>query len=206
MSSIVFDLQNLYQRQFGSKPVVPKDDFAIAKQEPYKINGSNSNNISTTGSNLIEKYRGIDIWLPVNLYGLDPTVFGASKILMPYVTIRISGKKHFIKTPMAERQGTVKEQYSIEDYDIDIKGFLIGYDSTGRYPIWPDKEIKILSKLWKLNEAIELDNAITNEFVDSDQKVVIEDFDLPPVEGGRTHIKPFTLKIASDSIFDLEFK
>lgn len=205
MAAIIIDLENLYQRQFGGKPVVPEEQ-AAPPATIVNLPGNNPEAFTKVGSSLYDRYRDQDVWLPVRFTGLNVDVFGASSLLLPHSVIKISGKKNIVKTALAERQGAVKELFSIDDYDIQVKGFLIGYDKSGKYPMWPDAEIRILKKLWELNEAVELDNALTNEFLspESRNRVVIEGLDLPFVEGGRKHVRPFSFNIVSDTIFELE--
>lgn len=202
MSTIAVDLQNLYSRQFGSKPIVPSEVNNISELPKFVIEGSSNYSSTTQGSNLIADYMGQEVWLPVVFRGLDYNKFGVSEILLPYTVVKISGKKTFIKTPLSERGGTVKELYSIDDYDISIRGFLIDKNR-----VFPEKELKVLQQLYALNESIELDNALTNVFTEAmnnKAKVVIEAFDLPEVEGGRKHVRPFAMRLSSDSIFTLE--
>lgn len=188
MSFLVYDLQDLYKQTFGGRP--------------YVINGANQDVSQVSGSALTADHLGKEIWLPVKFVNLNADAFGASELLLPYSVIKISGKKTIVKTSLPERKGTVKELFNIDDYAISIKGFLI--DDTNR--IWPETELNILKKLWELNEAVQLDNALTNVFLDKDTRVVIEKLDLPEVEGGRKHIRPFSLTIESDSVFTLELE
>jgi hypothetical protein len=200
MSLFIVDIKNLYRQTFGSKPHVP-DAEDRAEEQGFVINGSADNVSQISGSALKTEYLGKEIWLPIKFVNLDASVFGVTELLLPYSVIRISGKKTIVKTPLAERKGTVKELYSIDDYSINIKGFVI---DEGR--VWPEKELIILKKLYELNEAIELDNALTNIFLDEDQRVTIEGLELPEVEGGRKHIRPFSFSIESDSVFTLELE
>lgn len=206
MGQITFDLEQLYQRTFGTKPVISTDQLKSSDQSPFRIEGSNPGNISSTGSALTAQYRGQEIWLPVKFFGLDASKFGKSELLLPYAVIKLSTKKHIIETPMAERQGSVKELYSIEDVQISLKGFLIGYDKSGKYPIWPEEELKMLKNLYSMNEALQLDNALSNDWIGADQRVVIKDLEFPEVQGGRKHARPFSMSLVSDSIFTLELK
>jgi len=205
MTRIAIDLQTMFQRQFGSKPLLPKEQ-ALSDSNAFKINGKNSGNLSSIGSSLTADYNGREIWLPVRFCGLDQSKFGRTELFLPYTVIKLSAKKTIVKTPLAERAGTVKELYSIEDYSINLKGFIIGYDKSGVYPIWPEEDLKLLRSLWELNEAVELDNALTNIFLGSENsgKVVIESLDLPEAEGGKTNVRPFNLTLESDTIFKLE--
>lgn len=203
MSTIAFDLEQLYQRTFGGRPYkVPSEQITHPQEAGYVITGTNNAVSQLSGSALIENYLGKEIWLPTRFLGLNINSFQRSELFLPYTVIRISGKKTIVKTPMAERQGTVKELYSTDDYAISIKGFLI--DDTNR--LWPDQELNALKYLWEIQQAVYLDNALTNIFLNKDQRVVIESFDLPEVEGGRKHVRPFSLQLESDSIFTLELE
>lgn len=201
MASIAFDLQQLYYRTFGTKPKLP-GELPAANLGEFKIQGqSNSDLITSLGSNLKTVYEGQEIWMPVRFVGLDYNVFGVTELLLPYMVISISGRKEIIKTPLAQRGGKVKEEYAIDDYTISIKGFLIDKNR-----VFPEKELIVLEKLFTLGESVRLDNAITNVFLKDGGAVVIEAFDLPEVQGGRTHVKPVNMKLSSDSIFTLELQ
>ena len=200
------DLQDLYNRQFGSKPKVPAQKDLEQLDSGFKIEGQKPENASFTGSSLIANYRGQEIWLPIKFFELDVAKFGVSELLLPYSVIKVAAKKTIIKTPLAERQGSVKEQYSVEDLDISIKGFVTGLDASGVYPIFPEEEIKLLKDLFMLNESIKLDNALTNIFIGTDHRVIIESIEFPEVEGGRKNFRPFSMKLESDTIFTLELE
>lgn len=186
MSAIVYDLQELYRYQFGGRPFV--------------IQGRNNDLSQLTGSSLvtIDQVTGKEVWLPVKFKGLDPLIFKTTEVLLPYAVIKISSSKTIVRTPMAERKGTVKEYFSAEDFQISLKGFVIDEQR-----VWPEKELLVLKKLDELSTAVQLDNALTNIFLDKDTRVVITKLDLPEVEGGRKHIRPFSMSLESDSIFTL---
>lgn len=231
MDRYKFDLNDLYRRAFGIDPQryrvdqktdinedgtnlnnssegqynrdgTIKYDYANTEAGKYKIRSRSAD----SGSTIWEQYNGKDIWLPTRFRhtGLGTEVADVNgDILLPYTVVKITGKKTIVKTPLSERGGTVKELYSIDDYVISIKGFLI--DENNR--VWPDKEIKQLKQLFCINTAIELDNALTNQFLHTDNninnRVVIDSFELPEVEGGSVHIRPFSMTLESDSVFDL---
>jgi hypothetical protein len=188
MSFLLNDIELLYRNTFGGKP--------------YRINGQKEEVSQLSGSALTADYLGKEIWLPVKFVNLNKAIFGATEVLLPYSVIKMSAKKTIVKTPLVERKGTVKELYSIDDFNISLKGFVI--DEENR--IWPEQELTILKKLFDLNEAIEFDNALSNIFLDKDTRVVIENLELPEVEGGRKHIRPFSLTLESDSVFTLELE
>lgn len=191
MSLLSYDLEKLYAYTFGGGA--------------YRIDGKNTNASDELRSNtglLKRQYNDKEIWLPVKFTELGAS-FEKGELLLPYSVISISGKKTIVKTPLAERKGTVKELYNVDDYDISIKGFLI--DEANR--LWPESQIDDLKRIYENQLAVGLDNALTNIFLkDQGQRVVIETLDFPPVEGGRIHIRPFSMKLESDSVFTLELK
>jgi len=205
MSFIVYDLKNLYNQTFYSKPYQVNAEDQDSFDKAFVVNASPKDFSQSNGSQLTDKYKGKDVWLPVKFVNLEPKVFGASEILLPYVTVRISNKKNIVKTSVAERSGTVKELYSIDDYSIEIKGFLI--DDENR--VWPEAQILQVKKFFEYPQSLNLDNALTNLFLgqkdnEDHYRVSIESFDLPEVSGGRKHIRPFSMKCESDSVFTLE--
>jgi hypothetical protein len=199
MGLIVYDLAQLYRYQFGGRPYVIGKEQQSAEPAPFIINGENVQLSQVSGSPLTAEYFGREIWLPVTFLGLDASVFGVDKLLLPYSVIKITSSKTIVSTPLSERRGTVKEYFSAEDYQITIKGFVIDEDR-----IWPEKELIVLKQLDDLDTAIQLDNALTNIFLDKDTRVVISKLDLPEVEGGRKHVRPFSMTLMSDSIFTLD--
>lgn len=203
--ALVIDIAELFQKQFGSNPyVVPGVSDTKNVEEPFILN-INANKaekeFTTTGSLIREQYRGVEIFLPIRIYEGD-------KLLMylPYCVVRISGKNTYVKTPMIERNGSVKELYSSDDYSISVKGFLISDDRK-----FPEKELQLLKDAKEKRTPLVLDNALTNIFLtdkslqlDEQRRVVIEGIELPDVQGGRERVRPFTMQLESDSVFTLE--
>lgn len=198
MSTTVFEIEQLYNQYFGTKPSIAtvfKND-----KEPIKADGSvsfpASKKTTTTslGGVLSEQYLGVEIWLPTTLKFENGSTF-----YLPYSTIRITGSKSFIRTPLAERKGSVKELFSIDDYKITIKGFFI--DKENR--VFPEDSLNLLRTFFESNERCFLQNALTDLFMDKTDAVVIHSFELPEVEGGRKHVRPFIMQLESDSVFEL---
>lgn len=203
MGFIINDLEELYRRAFGSKPYKVNELPAPAEERPFTgLPPARGQQLTATGSALTAQHRGLEIWLPVRFLDMDTRIFGSGELFLPYSVVRISGKKTVPTTAMSERQGTVKEFYSIDDYQITIKGFLI--DDENR--VFPEEELRDFKKLFGINRAIRLDNALTNIFLEESQRVVIMDFDIPEVEGGRRHVRPFSMRLESDTIFTLELE
>ena len=209
----IIDIANLFQRVFGgNKPYVINKDGQLSNDpgELYKVAGSfndgsvNGKIVTTAGSKVQEKYKGVEIWLPTTLY-----VAGNPVGYFPYSVIKITGKKTIIRTPLPERMGTVKEQYNIDDYQITLKGFLIGDDSKNGG--FPEDLLINLKNIYEAHTSVTIDNAITNIFLnqkglsfDEQRRVVITNLELKEVQGGRKNVRPFVMEMESDSVFTLE--
>ena len=194
-----YNIEQLFKTYFGSKPYKVPGLSPVAAVQGYEPITKNNQVTQVTGSTLLTQYLGAEIWLPVWFRGLPEYIGDGGVLFLPYTVVKISGKKTIISTPLAERRGSVHEQYNIDDYDISIKGFLIDQKR-----VWPEEEIKDLKLLYEDSLAVILDNALTNAFLDQGDKVIIKSFELPEVEGGRKHVRPFSMQLESDSVFTLE--
>lgn len=227
MSLIIEDIQNLYQRYFGSKPYIGSVEYdttdkggklqkidAIKESEDFggflKIDTQNETvEFTKKGYPLIEQVEGIEIWLPTKFYNLPFKGSNNSyELQLPFAIVSIQGKSNIVKTTVSERKGTVKELYSIDDYLITVKGFFI--DKKTR--TWPEDDIYLLKQLHESGKAFNIDNALVSPFLEDvnmpeteQQRVVITAFSMPEVEGGKKHVRPFSLSLESDCVFTLEY-
>jgi hypothetical protein len=201
----VIDLSKLFEKTFGTRPFhIPELSKDNPPVDPFKINQkASSSQFTPKGSLIKEDLKGVEILLPVRLYD------GPSLLMhLPYVTVNITGKKTIVKTPISERKGTVKEQFNIDDYVINIKGFVISEDRN-----FPEQQLEQLRALYETQKAVTLDNALTNIFLtdpelsqDEQRRVVINDLNISEVTGGKVHVRPFAMQLESDSIFILELE
>lgn len=205
-TALIIDIVELFQKTFGRKPyVVPGLSNTTDSGTQYRVDSPAAlkaeQEFTAKGSLIAEQYRGIEVLLPIRFYD-GPALLQ----YLPYCVLRIGGKKTIIETPLSERIGSVKEQFNIDDYEIDVKGFLISEDRT-----FPESDIVTLKKLFETQKAVTIENALTNIFLsnpllntDEQKRVVIYNFDLPEVQGGRVHVRPFTMSLKSDTVFTLE--
>lgn len=206
-TALIIDISELFQKTFGKKPyVVGALTNTAGEDNPFLVAGTTTRTekeFTAKGSLIKEQYKGIEIMLPIRIYD-GPALLQ----FLPYSVIRISGKKTIVETPLSERIGSVKEQFNIDDYSIDVKGFLIGEDRK-----FPENEIEIMRKLYETKKAVTIDNALTNIFLtnpalkpDEQRRVVVYSFEMPDQQGGREHIRPFTMSLKSDTVFTLELE
>ena len=200
----IIDLAKTFQDVFGSKPyVVPELSKAADNGAPYTgLPQKTDQQFTDKGSLIAEQYLGVEIFLPIRF------IIGAAVLYFPYCVLSISRANSYIKTPMIERRGSVKELYNSDDYAISVKGFLIGQNR-----LFPEGELQMLQQVIDIKQDVIIDNALTNIFLTykdasarEQRRVVIKHMDLPPVQGGRKHVRPFVLQLESDSVFKLELE
>lgn len=200
----VINVLELFEKTFGKKPyVVPGASVTSADSSEIGYNvkvTKQEQEFTAKGSLLKERFRGVDVLLPIRFYDGPKLVK-----YLPYCVIGLGGSKIIVKTPMTERVGSVREQYNIDDYTFSIKGFLINEDRT-----FPEDELTEIKELFELMKAVTIENALTNIFLtnpklkpDEQRRVVITKMDLLEVQGGR-HVRPFTMQVEGDTVFTLE--
>lgn len=123
--------------------------------------------------------------MPITIDGIE----------IPNACVSLRCKKNIVDTSMVGRRGSVKELISIGDYDIDLVGVLIDED-------YPDRQIGELKKLYTKNEAVKMVCALTDIFLDEDDRVVIKSLDLPMVKGVE-NAQAFQMSLVSDRDFEL---
>lgn len=114
---------------------------------------------------------------------------------LPNAIIGFQGKKNIVETKMVGRMGTVKELVNIDDYDITISGTVMADD-------FPEEELARLNDLYIKNESVVLKCALTDIFMEKDDKVIIKSLDIPEARGAETW-RNFTLKLVTDKNFEL---
>lgn len=200
----VFDIQQLpnYENLF-----IPEWILKENQNSNYQVNGTAASaaekEFTAKGSLVKERLLGVQVLLPIRF-------FDGNNLLahLPHAVITVSSDKDIVETSLPEQLGSVKEQWSINDYVFNVKGFLIADDRR-----FAEEKLQQLRQLYELQKAITMDNALSNIFLenqelsaDEQRRVVIYDLKLDEVTGGREHIRPFTMLIKSDTVFTLELE
>lgn len=132
----------------------------------------------------------------------DTKVLGTKSFDLPYPIISISSKKKIVETVLIGRKGTAKELISCQDYEINIKGFLISENG-----LYPEKLVKELRDIFELNSTIAIANVITDIFLlrpdrTGSDEVVLKELKLTPIKGVK-NIVAYELNMVSDEPFNL---
>lgn len=132
----------------------------------------------------------------INGYQFMPVKLGGIQLWNP--VIRAVGRKTVVETPMVERIGSVKEIISLDDYVINIRGVIKRTDG-----LWPDDELAELIELWKRNEAIPIQSALTGRLLNGNEYVVLTNLTLPDKPGFVESLE-YEIECVSDIPFVLE--
>jgi hypothetical protein len=140
----------------------------------------------------INANTGLEYYMPVKLGGIE----------LHHPVIRTDARKHIIQTNLIERNGTVKELISIDDWSIVIRGIIVSKNKE-----FPEDEVEELKDLFNRNEALSIDCPITNILWVMPEgelaEMVITDFSFPEVRGVKG-VRGYEIRGISDTSFDLE--
>ena len=152
---------------------------------------------SITGAPLRKYKNGVYYFMPVTFYWPNSK---NPKLTLEFddAVVSVSAKKTIVETPLVGQKGTVKELISIDDYEINLLAIVASDD-------YPEQEVQEIVRLWEINEAVKMSCAVTDYFMKIDDGVVIKALDFPAMEGNED-IQAITLKLVSDSPFELEKK
>ncbi|WP_442589196.1 DUF6046 domain-containing protein [Pedobacter sp. AW31-3R] len=179
MGNINFNLNELYAKVFG-----------ISGTE-ITYNGLDTSGASVaTASALL----GLPVYDQVTLKYLDkPLLLPGSPM------IDITATKSIVTTPIKGRNGTVKEYISIDDYQINIRGVIINYESDE----YPELTVHNLHNIFKADTEMQVTSALLN-LLDI-HYLVIKQIKFPEVEGYR-NMQPYALQCLSDMPLELVIK
>ena len=137
--------------------------------------------------------KGIEIFMPVWLSETG----NATEYLLPNTMMSIMSKKNIVTTTLVNRDGTVKEEISMGDWEINIKGVLVGKGSR-----YPEEEKQKMVDWYKEKKTFNIQNARTAICLADCEKVVITELRFPEIRGFE-NTQPYELKLLSDVEFSL---
>ena len=147
--------------------------------------------------------NGNEVFMPIWL--ITPT---NEWILLQNTVSSFTNKKTIVETPLVNRKGTVKEEISISDWEINIKGLIVSSDFD-----YPDEQVQQLVELYEIGKALGIQNARTSllfgeNFNDNsrngggNEMVVIRSLSFPELKGMK-NVQPFEMNLVSDLDFEL---
>lgn len=181
----LFGLQNAVEKKiFGGSSQSSEYSFAQqSERREYNIKGSPFYGLNNSGN---------EVFLPIWLIKADGT-----KFMLQNTVSSIVSKKTIIETQLVNQQGSVKEELSIDDWDINVKGIIISSDMD-----YPDQQVSELRQLYKTSESLEIENARTSLLFEDNEKVVVKNLKFPEVKGFK-NMQAFECDLVSDIEFKL---
>ena len=170
-------------------------NYAAEKFDRFNANfKSYRKNISEKGVSIYTSLRGIDVFMPV---WLSEQVRDAQEYLLPNTVMSLSNKVNIVTTHLVNRNASVKEEISMDDWQIDIKGVIVGSDNN-----YPDHEVQMLTKWYKKGIALNIQNARTAICLGENEKVVMTNLKFPELRGFE-NTQPYEFSLISDVEFSL---
>jgi Domain of unknown function (DUF6046) len=201
MAIFSLSLGDLFEQTFGYKTQAFNPDFDAVQGYTYPNRteqGAQGTPLYATDALGREYFMPVVFLIPQSESG---TV--TAKYSLPYPVVSVTARKTVISTPLTERRGTVKELINSLDYEITIRGFIIGAGNE-----FPEQEVAQLRNLYEQNTALSVQCVLTDLFLlrpdrkGSDQ-VVITELRFPAVSGVK-NVRPYELRLVSDEPFNLE--
>jgi len=196
-----FNIADMLQSVVGSKGLpfpmgaisTPEHDKSYTGDDNFTIPDNETTDEYTKSGEVLYKKDMLGRWyfMPVS-FSHDDFEFEIDCAL-----VSINRSKRIVKTDLVSQRGSVKELISIKDYEITIKGTVVGFDKR-----WPEDKLTQLDELWEINKAIDIHCALTSVFLKPLTKVVLTDN--PILETKDTeHVQLIEIKCITDNPFEL---
>ena len=181
----LFSLQNKAEAAIFKKSSTSEEYSlgGVADRREYNLNGVPFYALNENGN---------EIFMPIWLIRSD-----GSRLLLQNTIMSLASKKTIVETPLVNRKGTVKEEISVDDWEMNVKGVIVSSDGA-----YPDQQVYDLNQLYELGEALGIENARTSLLLNGGEKVVIKTLDLPPING-KMNVQAFEMNLVSDLEFSL---
>ena len=182
---LLFGLQNAVEKKlFGNTSDTSDYSFAIpSERREYNIKGSPFYGLNNNGN---------EVFLPIWLIKADGT-----KFMLQNTVSSIVSKKTIVETVLVNQHGSVKEEISMDDWDLAVKGIIVSPDMY-----YPDQQVADLKALYKLSESHGIENARTSLLFEDNEKVVMKNLKFPEIKGMK-NVQAFECDLVSDIEFKL---
>ena len=149
---------------------------------------------------------GTPIFMPFEIQpGNYDTFLEGVKTTIPYngfmfpaaTLVDFERSKHIVKTIVQGKDGSVKELIAMDDYHINIHGFIA---SPPNQNVYPRDLVAAMRAICEIPAALNVTGGLFSEFGIS--HIVIERFTFPALEGVQ-NVQPFTIEAYSDEHIEL---
>jgi uncharacterized Zn ribbon protein len=194
--TFTYDLNDIFKSIWGytALPLPLREQFRAKENPEFEFDaGASRRETNLNGVPFYAKNsNGNEVFLPVWLIKPDNT-----KVLLANTVSELTNQKTIVETPLVNRKGTVKEEISVSDWIINIKGIIVSADES-----YPDDQVSELNELYELQTSLGIQNARTSLLLDGDEKVVIKSLKFKELKGVK-NIQGFEMQLISDLAFTL---
>jgi hypothetical protein len=134
----------------GAKPIIPAGQLDVGVQDAGNIVVRTAAYSQFTGR----------LGLPVFTYAV--LKYGQKSITLLDVVIKVSRQKRIIKTALAQRKGSVKESFGLEDMAISITGGIANDVQSVNGNKYPTNDVKKLWDICEIQDAISIESPYLN--------------------------------------------
>lgn len=191
-----YSLTDLYQKAFNVKVVPVRAHYSIQAKASNTLKELRADKVETIiegGSELISQL-GNKLFMPCELND----EYSLGKFQLPNEPIvEVRGGKRIVKTEIDGMDGTFKELFSLDDYQVTIRGLIVQEDGSNNYP---QEAVRTLRDFCELQHEVTINCEITNYF--NIAQIVIESWEFPALEG-FPGVQPYILNCLSDKDYKL---
>ncbi|MDD3079090.1 MAG: DUF6046 domain-containing protein [Paludibacter sp.] len=188
-----FDLGKIFKSVWGytAAPFLftkkkSRSDYSFGDDIVRRENNIKGSPFYSTNNN------GNEVFLPIWLIRTN-----GDKFLLQNTVSSFTSKKNIVETTLINQQGSVKEEISIDDWEVNVKGIIVSDDYD-----YPDQQVADLRQLYKLSESLEIENARSSLLFENNERVVIRDLKFTEIKGMK-NMQAFEMNLVSDFEFKL---
>ncbi len=199
MASVKFDIRKLYGEVWGGL-VFPELLRRAGGVQDFLFGKGNNTQIAQTNA----LGKPVQSELTLALEGEE------LRFVVPPV-LTLQGSINVVETAVAGLNGSIKEIASVNDYSVNIKGFLVSNEFTEvvqdglQYRLnpndFPEKQLRQLRRFFEAKKAVNVKESRLLSFFNI-KKLLFKSINFPELEG-YAYIIPFEAETVSDSEYTL---
>ena len=196
----VIELSQLFRSTWGYI-AAPFPEMAVVKSIPSRLAqfefdavAARKETSDLSVSFYAKNSNNREIFMPIWLSENSRT---ALQYLLPNTIMSIGNKKEIVTTKLVNRDGTVKEEISLGDWEISVKGIIVSAGND-----FPEAEMQLLVDWYKKRTSLSIQNARTAICMSGEEKVVITDLHFPE-NGKYQNCQAYEVRMVGDVEFSL---
>lgn len=152
--------------------------------------------IETVDQEIATTYLGTPVYSNL-IFDADPDTPENRDLILNTVILEISQFRNIVTTPIAGRNGTVKEYISDGDFTITVRGSIVSQQRN----VYPKSRVVALKNICRLEKEI----AISGNFIDlfDITYAVVTDYSFSEKLGSRNE-QPFSMNMISDTPIEIK--